>query len=63
MSHWDRLKTAFVVTVICVGIAMVVDMIFSLHIENLVFGPELVVPVFVVAYLVAPLIGKYVKYK
>lgn len=62
MSHWDRLKIAFVVTAICLGAAMVGDMVFSFHIENLLFSPELVVPVFVLAYLVAPLVGKYIKF-
>lgn len=63
MKHWDRIKIAFVVTVIAVGIIMVFAMVIPLHIEDLVFSPVLVVPIFVVAYLFAPYIGKRIRYK
>jgi hypothetical protein len=42
---------------------MIADMVFSFHIEGLVFAPVVMVPVFVVAYLIAPLLEKYIRYK
>jgi hypothetical protein len=63
MTHFARLKFAFILTVIVAGILMIADMIFSFHIEGLVFAPVIIVPVFVVAYLCAPLIEKYIRYK
>lgn len=64
MTHFDRLRMAFVVSVILVGIMMVIDIIFSLDIGEVIFSLALFfVPTFVVSYLFAPLIGKYIKYK
>lgn len=63
MGYLDRLKIAAVVTAISIGILMVLDMFFSFDLVNILFDPWFVIPVFVVAYLVAPVIGKYIVYK
>ncbi len=63
MSHLERLKMAFVICVIAAGVMMVIDIIFSFDIGGIIFSVEFFVPTFVIAYLFAPLIGKYVQYK
>ena len=63
MSHWARIRFAFMLTVVIVGIVMISDMFFAFHLENSLFAPYVVVPVFVVAYLIAPLIQKRLPYK
>ena len=63
MSHWARLKIAFVVTLTAIGIIMISDMVFAFHLEDILFSPVIVVPLFVGSYLIAPLIGKRIRYK
>jgi len=63
MTHWARLQFAFILTVASAGVLMIADMVFSFHWENVVFAPVVIVPVFVVAYLVAPLLAKHIRYK
>jgi hypothetical protein len=50
-------------TVVIAGVLMIADMVFAFHLEGLVFAPAVLVPVFIAAYLVAPLIEKYIRYK
>jgi hypothetical protein len=61
MTHWNRLKFAVLLTVITVGILMVIDMIFNFNIGDVIFSEVFIVPTLTVAYLFAPLIGKYIK--
>ena len=63
MTHWARLKFAFMLTVVAAGILMIADMVFSFHWENVVFAPIVMVPVFVLAYLVAPFLAKHIRHK
>ena len=63
MTHGARLKFAFMLTVVAAGILMIADMIFSFHWESFIFGPVVIVPVFVLAYLAAPHLEKRIRYK
>jgi hypothetical protein len=63
MSHFARLRFAFMLTVVLVGIIMIADMIFAFHVEDLLFTAMVVVPIFIGAYLLAPLISKHIPYK
>lgn len=63
MSHIERLKVAFLVSVIAVGVLMVADIILSLHIGDFIISPVFFIPALVVAYLAAPFIGKHIRYK
>jgi hypothetical protein len=63
MSHWNRLKVAFIVTVICVGVLMLGDMIFAIDLGKFIFSPVFFVPTFVAAYLLAPFIASKIPYK
>jgi len=63
MTILNRLKYAFIIGVIAVGIMTVIIMIFGLDIGELIFSGVFFVPVFVVAYLFAPLIERYIKFK
>lgn len=63
MPLFDRLKYAFFLTVIVIGILTVVSMLFSLDIGEFVFSKWLFVPVVVIAFLFAPVVQKYIKFK
>jgi hypothetical protein len=63
VRHWERLKFAAVLTVIGILILSLIEMVFSTHIEDLIISPELNIPMFVVSYLLAPVIAKFIKYK
>lgn len=41
----------------------VIIMLFGLNIGETIFSAVFFVPVFVASYLVAPLLGKYIKFK
>jgi len=63
MSHFQRLKIAFVVAVTAVGVLMILDMVFVFHFESVLFSPVIFTPIFVVAYLAAPYVAKRIRYK
>lgn len=63
MGYFDKLRIAAVVTAIVIGVAMISDMFLSFGWVSLLFSPEFVIPTFVVAYLLAPYIGKHITYK
>ena len=63
MTHLNRLIYAFFTSVVAVGIMSVFIMLFGFDIAEIIFSVAFFVPVFVVAYLVAPLLGKYIKFK
>lgn len=63
MTHLNRLIYAFFTSVAAVGIMSVLIMLFGFDIGETVFSAAFFVPVFVVAYLIAPLLGKYIKLK
>ena len=63
MEHIERLKISAVMTTIAVGIGVVLDIISPLDVSDIIFSPVFVVPVFVASFLLAPAIGKFVKYK
>ncbi len=63
MEHFERIKVAAVITTTMVGISMIIDMLSPLRIADFTFSPVFVVPSFVILYMLAPIIGKYIKYK
>jgi len=63
MTQLERLKFAFVSCVIFVLLVSTIDMIFHIDIGGIIFSPVFAIPVLVIAYIVAPLIGKYIKMK
>lgn len=50
-------------TTIAVGIGVVLDIVSPLDVSDIIFSPVFVVPVFVISFLLAPVIGRFVKYK
>ena len=63
MTHVARARFAFMLTVVIVGLVVVADIVLSFHLEDTLFMPYVVVPIFVVAYLLAPLLNKRIPYK
>lgn len=63
MRHVSRLIYAFFLTIIAVGMMALLIMLFSLDIGEIIFSAVFFVPVFVISYLVAPLLGKYIKFQ
>jgi Na+(H+)/acetate symporter ActP len=63
MPHISRLIYAFFMSVISVGIMSVIIMIFGFDIGDIIYSNVFFVPVFVVSYLIAPILNKYIKFK
>lgn len=62
MTHFNRLIYAFFASGVAVGIMTITAMLFSLDIGARIFSFKFFVPVFVVFYLIAPLLAKYLKF-
>ncbi len=63
MTILNRLKYAYFLNVLILGVGVVIAMIFSLDIGEIFFSPNLFYPLLVVSFLVAPLLEKYMKFK
>jgi hypothetical protein len=61
MKHINRLIYAFFLTIVAVGIMTLIIMVFSLDVGETVFSEVFFVPVFIISYLVAPLLNKHIK--
>jgi hypothetical protein len=62
MPHLRRAIYAFFMSVLAVGVLMVTDMIVSLGIGDFIFSPMFFIPMFVAAYLVAPVVAKHIRF-
>jgi hypothetical protein len=63
MEHWQRIRAAFVITVIAVGVLVVFDMFYPGDIGSVIFSPQFVALVFGVGYVCAPYVLRFFKYK
>lgn len=68
MTPWSRAVYAFFASAISVGIGMVTDMLFSagsstVRIGDFIFSPFFFVPVFVIAYLLAPRLARRLRFE
>lgn len=63
MTILNRLKYAFVMNVIFVGVGVVIAMIFSLDIGEMLFSGKVFYPLFAVSFLAAPLFERHLKFK
>lgn len=63
MTHINRLIYAFFMSVVVVGIMTVVCMISGWDIGSVIFSKIFFIPIFVISYLLAPLLGKYIKFQ
>jgi hypothetical protein len=61
MSHWSRILYAFALSVTLVCVIAVFEVLFSLDIVRLIFSDLLFVPIFVIGYLLAPYLNRYIK--
>jgi hypothetical protein len=59
----NRLKYAFVMNVIFVGVGVVIALIFSLYIGEVLFSGKVFYPLLAVSFLVAALLEKHLKFK
>lgn len=58
-----RIKTSFALVTITVGILMIADIVSSLDLVDVLSSPWFAAPAFLVAYLVAPSVSKYMPFK
>lgn len=63
MTILNRLKYAFVMNVVFVGVGVVIALIFSLDIGEVLFSGKAFYPLLAVSFLVAPLLEKHLKFK
>jgi len=63
MTILNRLKYAFVMNVLFVGVGVVIAMIFSLDLGEVLFSEKLFYPLLVASLLVAPLLERHLKFK
>ena len=63
MEHFERVKYSAVLTVAVVGITMLIDMLSPLQLAETTFSLIFIVPAFVILYLFAPFLSKFIKYK
>ena len=63
MALFDRFKYAFFSAVIVIGILTLAMIVFSLDIGGFVFSYNVFIPVFVISYIFAPIIERYIKFK
>lgn len=61
MSHWKRIQYAGALTVAVMMIIGLVSILFKINIAPLVLSGALAVPIFLVAYLIAPWLEKVIK--
>lgn len=58
-----RIKTAFAIVTIAVGILIILDIIFSLGLESILFSPIFGIPALTIAYIFAPVVTKRIPFK
>ena len=68
MTPWSRAVYAFFASVIAVGIGTVVEMLLSagssaVRIGDFIFSPFFFVPVFVIAYVLAPRLARRLRFE
>lgn len=63
MTILNRLKYAFVMNVIFMGVGVVIAMFFSLDIGEVLFSGKVFYPLLAVSFLVAPLLERLLKFK
>jgi hypothetical protein len=63
MTILNRLKYAFVMNVIFVGVGVVIAMIFSLEVGEVLFSGKVFYPLLTVSFFVAPLLERHLKFK
>ena len=63
MPHIVRLKYAFVMCVTITGIAAAIVVAFKFDSLKFIFSYMFFVPIYVISYLIAPLLNKWIKYK
>lgn len=63
MTIFNRLKYAFFLNVLILGIGVVIAIIFSLDIGETLFSGKVFYPLLVASLFVAPFLEKYMKLK
>ena len=63
MTFLNRLKYAFAMNVLFMGVGVVAAIIFSLDIGEVLFSGKVFYPLLAVSFLVAPLFEKHLKFK
>ncbi len=63
MTILNRLKYAFAMNVIFVGVGVVIAMIFTLDIGEVLFSGKVFYPLLAVSFLVSPLLERHLKFK
>jgi hypothetical protein len=68
MTQWSRVVYSFVASVVAVGLGTIVEMMLSasssaVRIGDFIFSPFFVVPVFVIAYLLAPRLARRLRFE
>jgi hypothetical protein len=63
MTIFERAKFAAATTVVLIGVLMLVDMFFNFDWVHGLFSPMFVAPLYVVMFIVAPFLSKFIKYQ
>ena len=63
MTIPNRLKYAFFVSVVILGVGVVIAMIFGLDIGEVLFSGKVFYAMLAVSFLVAPLLEKHLKFR
>jgi len=63
MTIINRLKYAFFLNVIILGVGVVIMMIFSLDIGETLFSGKIFYPLLVVSFFAAPFLERFLKFK
>jgi hypothetical protein len=63
MTIMNRLKYAFILNVLMLGIGVVIAMIFSLDIGETLFSAKVFYPLLIVSFIAAPLLERFLKFK
>jgi len=61
MRHWERLLYAIALGVLANMVFVAVSMVLDLDTVTLFLSPELQIPIYIVAYLLAPFCARYIK--
>lgn len=63
MQAWSRIRYTFGLVVVAAFVVALIDMLLSLDLADMLFSPPVVVPAFVVAWLVAPYLAARMRFK
>lgn len=63
MAHLDRVRIAFALTVVLVGICTVLEMFFSIGLASSVFSLPFLGISLGLGYIFAPMVVRFIKYK